>query len=147
MANHAVFTVEQEKRARKLVCELDHAGVSHGLIGVKGGVVMRGPGAPYSDSPLITFDESDLRNAVELGLLEKQTMHVNGKLGWEWYVSKRKVRVGDSIILEGGARRKIFGIEQGVAYYGNANNDLVPCMNLVPTRDCEANTWEVDRTR
>lgn len=76
----------QEQRARDLVKELERAGENCGLVPVQGIVVLRSPGSPYIDVPM-TFQEMDLLDAVELGLLEKQK--VTGSYEWEWYVEKK----------------------------------------------------------
>jgi len=80
----------QEKRALELVEKLESAGVNCGLLAVQGSVVLRCPGAPYTDSPLMSFDEADLQNAVALDRLEKREAieRTEGKLKWEWYVLK-----------------------------------------------------------
>jgi hypothetical protein len=79
----------QEGRARELVEELERVGGRCGLLAVQGSVVMRCPGAPYTDSPLMSFDETDLQNAIALDLLEKRKVkeRTEGKLEWEWYMS------------------------------------------------------------
>ncbi len=77
-----------EARARDLVDQLESAGANRGLLVVQGAVVMRGPGAPYSETLMVTFNETDLQNAIALGLLEKRK--VTGSLEWDWYVAKRK---------------------------------------------------------
>ena len=79
---------ERRNRARELVKELEDAGLNSGLLMVQGTVMLRSPGAPYNESPLLFYDESDLNNAIELSLLEKQ--RVTGSLTWEWYVTKTK---------------------------------------------------------
>src|SRR5713101_2394244 len=63
-----------------------------GLLAIKGAVVMRCPGTPFTDLP-IPYDEADLNNAIELNLLEKKKMligSVTGSSGWEWYVVREK---------------------------------------------------------
>ena len=52
--------------------------------------MLRHPGAPYTDTPMMTFNESDLHNAAALGLLEKAKA-TSGSYEWEWYVVKRTV--------------------------------------------------------
>jgi hypothetical protein len=78
----------QEKRARELAEYLESAGVNCGVLVVQGTVVLRGPGARYSESLLLKFDPTDLQNAVALDLLEKAM--VTGSYEWEWYVFKKK---------------------------------------------------------
>ena len=51
---------------------------------MQGIVVMRCPGSPYADTPT-TFDETDLENAISLGLLRKQ--RIVGSYEWEYYVA------------------------------------------------------------
>jgi len=63
-----------KKRARNLVEHLERAGMNCGLLAVQGTVVLRCPGSPYTQTPLMVFDETDLHNAVALDLLEKKTM-------------------------------------------------------------------------
>ena len=78
----------QEERARSLVEHLKDAGANCGLLVVQGAVVIRCPGAPYVDSPMVTFDEGDLQNAIALDLLEKRK--VIGSYTWEWFVLKHR---------------------------------------------------------
>jgi hypothetical protein len=59
---------------------------------MQGAVVMRCPGAPFTDLP-IPYDEPDLNNDIELNLLEKRKKlisSVTGSSGWEWYVVREK---------------------------------------------------------
>ena len=139
----------QEDRARKLVNQLERTGSDCGLVAVQGAVVTRCPGAPYTDTPT-EFDEIDLQNAVALNLLEQRKLtegSITGSRQWEWYQSKRKPpRAGDWIIFSNG-RRRIDGIEQGIAFYGKGKNDLVPVVNLVPALNAEPDCWEVDARR
>jgi len=69
-----------------MVDQLKHASVNCGLLLVQGIVVMRCPGAPYSDSPTL-FDETDMQNAITLGLIEKRK--IVGSLQWEYYLAKK----------------------------------------------------------
>lgn len=133
----------QEQRARKLVNQLERAGYADcGLLTVQGTVVMRCKGAHYTDTPTMR-DEIDLQSAIALNLLDKRK--VTGSFEWEWYLSKRKPpKTGDSIIFSDGSRRKIDVFEQGIAFYGKGNNDLVPVENVVPASNAEPNCWEVD---
>ena len=78
----------QEERARELVEQLEKAGMNCGLLAVQGTVVLRCPGAPYTDTPMMMFDETDLQNAVALDLLEKRK--VTGSYEWEWYALKKE---------------------------------------------------------
>ena len=83
----------EEERAREVVEQLKPAGLNCGLLAVQGTVVLRSPGAPFTDTPMPLFNESDLRNAVALDLLEKQKMTATSATGsyeWEWYVTKKK---------------------------------------------------------
>jgi len=84
--------VSVERRARKLVDILESGGSNCGLLVVKGGVVMRCPGEPFTDLP-IAYDEADLNNAIELNLIEKRKKligSVTGSSGWEWYVVRER---------------------------------------------------------
>ena len=63
----------QEERARELVEALRRAPLNSGLLVAHGTVVLRCPGAPFTDTPM-TFDESDLVNAAALGLFVKVKM-------------------------------------------------------------------------
>jgi hypothetical protein len=74
----------QKERARKLVKMLESAGDNHGLLVVQGNVVIRN-GVQCTDSPVM-FDEADLKNAIALGLLQKNV--VSGSVNWEWHVLK-----------------------------------------------------------
>jgi hypothetical protein len=81
----------QEERARRLVDELKNSHSSDiGFCLVGGKVVIRRPAAVaiFTDA-LTTFDETDLNNAVELGLLEKS--QINGFVvnAWERYQRKK----------------------------------------------------------
>jgi len=82
---------QQKDRARKLVKELEDAGINSGLLTIHGTVVLRSSGAPYTDSPMLFFDETDLHNAIDLDLLEKTK--VVGSYEWEWYVVKKSSQV------------------------------------------------------
>ena len=84
--------VSIERRARKLVDILESGSSDCGLLVIKGTVVMRCPGAPFTDLP-IPYDEADLNNAIELNLIEKRKMRVDtltGSSGWEWYVVRER---------------------------------------------------------
>ena len=140
----------KEERARKLVNRLERTGIGCGLLAVHGSVVMRCPAAPYTDTQTM-FDEDDLQNAIALGLLEGRTAEYRWRRKcrtWEWYLSTRKQpKIGDWFIFWNGPGRRIDGIEQGIAFYGKGNNDLVPLVNLVPASNAEPDCWEVDTSR
>jgi len=81
-----------EKRARRLVDILETVGPDCGLLVIKGTVVMRYPGAPFTDS-LTMYDEVDLNNAIELNLIEKKKMLTGSSTSsseWECYVVRKK---------------------------------------------------------
>jgi hypothetical protein len=81
-----------EKRARRLVDILESAGPNCRLLVIKGAVMMRSPGTPSTDLPTI-YDEADLKNAVELKLLEKRKMRADalpGSFEREYYVIREK---------------------------------------------------------
>jgi len=75
----------EKGRAYKLAGMLNKAGDHHGLLMVQGHLVIR-DGVLVEDSPMM-FEEADLLNAVELGIVQKS--NVSGSLKWEWYVVKR----------------------------------------------------------
>jgi hypothetical protein len=77
-----------KKRALELVERLERAGMNCGLWAVQGTVVLRCPGAPYTDTPMM-FEETDLGNAVALDLLEKRRF-TTGSYEWEMYAVKQK---------------------------------------------------------
>jgi hypothetical protein len=82
----------QEQCARRLVQQLENADANCGFLAVQGMVMMRCPGAPYTDSPAM-FAEADLHNAITLDLVEKKSMLVSGSGGsrrFEYYTMKRK---------------------------------------------------------
>jgi hypothetical protein len=82
----------KEKRARKLVDELENAGPNCGLLVINRAVVMRCPGKPFTDLPTI-YDKTDLKNAIELNLLEKRKMRADaltGSFGREYYMVREK---------------------------------------------------------
>ena len=84
--------VSTERRARKLADILESGGSDCGLVVMQGAVVMRCPGAPFTDLP-IPYDQADLNNAIELNLLEKRKKlidSVTGSSRWEWYVVREK---------------------------------------------------------
>jgi hypothetical protein len=84
--------VSIERRARRLVEILESGGSDCGLLVIKGTVVMRCPGSPFTDLP-IPYDETDLNNAIELNLIEKRKKLIGsmtGSCGWEWYVVREK---------------------------------------------------------
>jgi hypothetical protein len=75
-----------EQRARDLVALL-HGDKNCGFMLMGGMVVARTQGAPYTDTPT-PYDEADLMNAVELGLLKKGKATLSSQSGsteWEWY--------------------------------------------------------------
>jgi hypothetical protein len=79
-----------EDRARKLVKQLDSAGINCGLFSIEGIVVMRCMGEPYTDTPTM-FDEIVLQNAVALNLLERRKFIVSSvreSAACELYTSK-----------------------------------------------------------
>jgi len=135
----------QEKRARKLVNQLERVGTNCGLLIVQGTVVMRCAVGHDTDTPTM-FDEIDLQNAIALDLLQHRK--VTGSFQWEWYQSKRKPpKSGDWIIFSDGSRRKIDGFEKGIAFYGKGDHDLVPRENLVPASNAAPDCWEIDNSR
>jgi hypothetical protein len=77
-----------ERRARELVATLQQSLPNCGLLIMQGVVVMRCPGAPYSDAPTM-YDEADLTNAIELNLVRKQKI-VESYDGaqWDYYVAR-----------------------------------------------------------
>ena len=75
----------QKGRAYKLAARLNSAGDNHGLLMIQGHLLIRN-GVLVTDSPM-TFEEADLLNAVELGIVQKNK--VEGSVSWEWYVVKR----------------------------------------------------------
>jgi len=78
------MTRSEEERARKLVAMLQKTGENHGLLVVRGSVVIRN-GVNGNDTPLM-FDVAALENAIALGLLEPR--RVSGSVTWDWYVAK-----------------------------------------------------------
>jgi hypothetical protein len=135
----------QEKRARKLVNQLEPSGEGCGLLAVQGMVVMRCLRDQPIDTPMMC-EEIDLQNAVALDLLEQRK--VTGSYQWEWYCSKRKpAKTGDWIIFTDGSRRKIGGFEKGIAFYGEGSHDLMPVENLVPASNADPTCWEIDANR
>jgi len=75
----------QKERAYKLAAMLNKAGENHGILVIQGHLVIR-DGVLVEDSPMM-FEEADLLNAVELGIVQKNK--VEGSVSWEWYVVKR----------------------------------------------------------
>jgi len=73
----------QQERAIEMVDQLKHAGTNCGFLAIQATVVMRCPGSPCTDTPT-TFDETDLQNAISLGLVRKQK--IVGSFEWEYYV-------------------------------------------------------------
>src|SRR5713101_2711792 len=120
----------QEKRARKLVNQVERAGINCGVLVVPGTVVMRCLRQDPIDTPT-AFDAIDLQNAIELDLLEPRS--VTGSFEWERCHSKRGApKPGDLILFSDGTRRKISRFEQGSAFYGEGDHDVVPWENLIP---------------
>jgi hypothetical protein len=78
------MTRGEEERARKLVEMLKATGDNHGLLVVRGSLVIRNR-VTVTDTPLM-FDVAALENAVTLGLLEPR--RVSGSVTWDWYVAK-----------------------------------------------------------
>jgi hypothetical protein len=89
----------QKARARRMVDQLKSAETNCGLLAEKGIVVMRCPGTPYTDTPT-TFDESDLTNAIALGLLRKQKMV--GSFEWDYYVVNEPLGQSSRVRESGG---------------------------------------------
>lgn len=73
----------QKERAIDMVAQLKESATNCGLLLIQEIVVMRCPGSPYTDTPT-TFDATDLKNAISLGLLRKQK--IVGSYEWEYYV-------------------------------------------------------------
>jgi hypothetical protein len=74
-----------EERARKMVKELKGDKDYSGFI-VKSGIVVKcRSGSVRTDAPTI-YDETDLKNAIDLRLLEKRK--VSGSVEWEWWALK-----------------------------------------------------------
>ena len=86
IVEHPAMDDTQKERALDMVNQLKHAAANCGLLVMQGIVVMRCPGSPYTDTPTL-FDETDLQNAITLGLLEKRK--IVGSLEWEYYVAKK----------------------------------------------------------
>ena len=83
---------DMEKRARRLVDILESAAPNCGLIVMRGAVVMRCPCTAFTDLPAI-YDEADLKNAVQLNLLEKRKMQADtltGSFEREYYMVREK---------------------------------------------------------
>lgn len=77
-----------EQRARDMVKTLKG---NCGFVFYSGTVVARCAGAPYVDAPT-PYDEIDLKNAIELGLLEKRKLTVSSVTGsteCDWYTVPR----------------------------------------------------------
>ena len=74
----------QKERVIDMVDQLKESATNCGLLLMQGIVVMRCPGSLYTDTPT-TFDETDLNNAISLGLLRKQKNV--GSFEWEYYVA------------------------------------------------------------
>ena len=78
------MTPGQDERARKLVEMLKATGDNHGLLVVRGSLVIRNR-VTGTDTPLM-FDVAALENAITLGLLEPR--RVSGSVSWDWYVAR-----------------------------------------------------------
>jgi hypothetical protein len=74
----------REARAIDMVEQLKESATNCGLLMMQGIGVMRCPDSPYTDTPT-AFDETDLENAISLGLLRKQ--RTVGSYEWESYVA------------------------------------------------------------
>lgn len=147
MGKGAAMTIAEKQRAEKLVRMLEKAGENHGLIVVQGHLVIRN-GVNLQDAPMM-MEVADLENAITLDLLEKRVAReiVGGKASWEWYIAKPRPRAGHSIIFKDGKRRMIEQIDNGVAFYGKGNTDIVPVENLIPATNGERDCWQIDATR
>lgn len=73
------------ERAKEMVDHLKRAGLNSGFLIIGTTVVLRCPGSPYVDTPTV-YEESDLANAVDSGLLRKQK--ITGSFEWEYYIVK-----------------------------------------------------------
>ena len=80
-----MMTIAEVEQARKLVQMLDRAGENHGILLVQGNLVIRN-GVLNEDAPLM-FEPADLKNAIELGLLQEN--RVSGSVEWTWYVVRK----------------------------------------------------------
>ncbi len=78
---------DEIERAYTLRETLARYGVNHGLLLVQGNLVIR-DGVNRQDVPAM-LDEADLRNAIELGLLQEN--HVSGSDQWIWHVPTKRV--------------------------------------------------------
>ena len=78
------MTAGQEERARNLVEMLKATGDNHGLLVVRGNLLIRNR-VTGTDTPLM-FDVAALENAIALGLLEPR--RVSGSVSWDWYVAR-----------------------------------------------------------
>jgi len=78
-----------KKRAQHMV-EILEVDRNSGFMPVAGKLVLRSAGGLLSDSPT-PYNENDLQNAVDLGLLEKRgatLTNASGENAWEWYTVK-----------------------------------------------------------
>jgi hypothetical protein len=71
-------TVVAESKATQLVAELKKLGVNFSVLAQSGGVMMIGPGAPYTIIPAPHYGETDLNEAINKKLLKKTKWTVSG---------------------------------------------------------------------
>jgi hypothetical protein len=130
--------VHMEKRARQMVDILRNAGLNCGLLSMQRTVVMRCPGAPYSDSPTM-YDEPDLNNAIALNLLEKRKM--TGSYEWEYYVV-RTPHIGEFVATSRGLIEIVYHAEGIVHLKGDPNHPIL-VSDLQPSLGGRPNVWVI----
>lgn len=82
------MTPLHKQRAKSLAETLREAKAKSGFVVKDGHVLLRGPGAVFTDLSAQFFVE-DLRNAVSLGLIVKGSV-VGKRSSWDWYVLSKK---------------------------------------------------------
>ncbi len=129
-----------EKRAHQLVDMLESAGLNCGLLVIQKTVVMRCPGAPYTDSPT-AHDEADMNNAIALDLLEKRKM--TGSYEWEYYVVKKpRPRLGDFVAMSRGLIKIVYHAE-GIIELEDSPKRPILVSDLRPSPDGRPNVWVI----
>jgi len=72
---------ENKKKAEELVKYLKPLGLNHGVIIKDRAVILVGPGAPITYSPLVSYSLEDVEEAEKLKLLKKTTWTMHSSSG------------------------------------------------------------------
>jgi len=77
------MNASQQTTLEQMLENLENAGESCGFMCMNNVVWIRGPGAPWTDTPTL-YTQSDLDHAIASGKVRAQTM--TGSATWTYYV-------------------------------------------------------------